>query len=319
MAVTDSSTLSAEYQNYLDRELLEKIMPMLQLAPFAKRAPLPAKSGHKACTWFRFAEPSTTNVAQVTTEGSTPGTAEKQLSLETVSATLVQYMQYITLTDVLSATELFDHTEEAIREHGEDAALHMDNLIRDELGSNETGKNYVYSDTNWATSNGTAASAANILDAATHIKIDSAPTVDGNNYIGVAPCEVARDLMRDTDWLQVHKYSAPEGLFNGEIGKLYGVRILETNKGFRSASAGSQYAYSASGNTYSTFVFGRNAYGVPNLEAQTPFSPQVITADGADKSDPGNLKTTVAFKTFYVAQTLQPKWISEIYSGTNFS
>lgn len=318
MAVTSSSTLSAEYQNYLDRELLEKIMPMLQLAPFAKRAPLPAKSGHKACTWFRFAEPATTNIQQVSTEGTTPGSSEKQLSLETVSATLVQYMQYITLTDVLSATELFDHTEEAIREHGEDAALHMDNLIRDELGSNETGKNYVYSDTNFATSNGTAASAANILDAATHIKIDSAPTVDGNNYIGVAPCEVARDLMRDTDWLQVHKYSAPEGLFNGEIGKLYGVRILETNKGYRSAST-TQYTYAAAGNTYSTFVFGRNAYGVPNLEAQTPFSPQVITADGADKSDPGNLKTTVAFKTFYVAQTLQPKWISEIYSGTNFS
>lgn len=293
-------------------------MPMLQLAPFAKRAPLPAKSGHKACTWFRFAEPATTNIQQVSTEGTTPGSSEKQLSLETVSATLVQYMQYITLTDVLTATELFDHTEEAIREHGEDAALHMDNLIRDELGSNLTNKNYVYSDTNWISSNGTAASAANILDAATHLKIDSAPTVDGNNYIGVAPCEVARDLMRDTDWLQVHKYSAPEGLFNGEIGKLYGVRILETNKGFRSASAGSQYVYSASGNTYSTFVFGRNAYGVPNLEAQTPFSPQVITADGADKSDPGNLKTTVAFKTFYVAQALQPKWISEIYSGSTF-
>tara|TARA_S200002703_G_scaffold159632_2_gene173835 strand:- start:4437 stop:5396 length:960 start_codon:yes stop_codon:yes gene_type:complete len=319
MAVNTTSTLSDQFQKYFSKQLLEKIMPTLRLAPFAKKSPLPGKSGSKEMRWFRFAAPSTANIQEVSTEGTTPGSSEKSLSLETVDAVLTQYLQYITLTDILTATELFNHVEESIREHGEDAALHMDNLIRNELASNETGKNYVYADTDWANSNSTAISASNVLDSVTALKIDSAPTVDGNHYAGVFPCETARDLMRDSDWLEVHKYSAPDGLFEGEVGKLYGCRVLETNQGFRSESTGSQYSYSASGDTYSSFVFGRNAYGVPELNSQSPFSPQVIIADTADKSDPGNLKTVVTYKSFYTAKTLQPKWVAEIYSGTAFS
>lgn len=323
MATTKTADVSAQYQAYLDKQLLKKIMPKLQLAQFAKRAPLPGRMGSKTITWHRFADPSTSTIASVSTEGSEPASSEKQLSLTAVTATLAQYFQKITLTDILTATEFFNHTEEAIRAHGQDCALHCDNTIRDHLGSDMTSgsdnKNLVYSNSTWANSNSNPVSADEILDAATALKIDSAPTVDGRNFVGIAPCEVGRDIMRDTDWLDVHKYSSPDGLFDGEIGKLYGVRILETNQGFRSDSGGSQYAYAASGDTYSTFVLGGDAFGVPDLGTQSPFAPKVLIAEGPDKSDPGDLTKVISFKVFYVAKALRQAWISEIYSGTNYS
>ena len=57
---------------------------------------------------------------------------------------------------------------------------------------------------------------------------------------------------------------------------------------------------------------------MPNLASQSPFSPKVMIADGADKADPAGLKTTIAFKSFYAAKILQPKHVCEIYSGSGF-
>lgn len=324
MATNTTSTLSSQYQAYLSKQLLDKIMPNIHLARFAKKKPLPGKQGSKTMTFFRFAAPSTSAIQTVSTEGTTPSSSDKTMSLETISATLVQYLQQIVLTDILSATELFNHTEEAIREHGEDAALHMDNIIRNELATNTSGKNYVYADdTAFASSYDDAIDEQDLLDAATALKIDGAMTVDGNCFVASMPVQVSHDIMNSTSgtWHKVSEYAAPDGLFSGEIGKLYGVRVMETNQGFTSIGndgTPAQYTYSASGQVFSTFVFGQNAFGVPELTSQSPYSPQVLIADGPDKTDPGNLKKIITYKSFYTAKILQPKHIAEIYSkGTS--
>jgi N4-gp56 family major capsid protein len=108
-------------------------------------------------------------------------------------------------------------------------------------------------------------------------------------------------------------------LFNGEIGKMYGVRFVEHNNAWRSGAT--QGTYSGAGVVFSAFMFGRNAFGVPDLATVgSPFAPQVNVVQGADKSDPANLiKALVSFKTYYVAKVSQPKWIAHFYtqSGSN--
>jgi N4-gp56 family major capsid protein len=317
---TSAAGLSSQYQRYLSRQLLEKILPSIHLSKFALKKALPGKQGSKTMRFFRFAEPSTANIQSVGTEGTTPSSSDKSMTLETVDADLVQYVQQIVITDILSATELFNHTEEAIRQHGEDAALHCDNIIRNELASNTTGKNVVFSGdaTTFSALSGDEIDEQDILLAATKLKQDGARPVDGVNFAASMPTEVAFSILNNTSgvWQGAAQYSAPENLYSGEIGRLFGVRVMETNKGFRS-DVGTQYTYDGAGAAFSTFVFGKDAYGVPELNSQSPFAPQVLIADGPDKSDPAALKKVISYKTFYTAKILQPKHVCEIYSTIN--
>lgn len=41
---------------------------------------------------------------------------------------------------------------------------------------------------------------------------------------------VAYDLMRDSEWIDAHKYAQPENLYEGEIGEIAGVRFVQTTE-----------------------------------------------------------------------------------------
>jgi N4-gp56 family major capsid protein len=107
---------------------------------FAQKVPYPTKTGgNKTVRFFRFDNPS---IASITTlsEGTSPtgGAGERQLTLSTVEATLEQFGSSIVLTDVLLATELFNHLAQATKQLGEDAALHADTLSHRALVLNTT-------------------------------------------------------------------------------------------------------------------------------------------------------------------------------------
>jgi len=56
-----------------------------------------------------------------------------------------------------------------------------------------------------------------------------APGYDGNDYLCVASIRALRGLRDDTEWLQAALYGDPDRLFNYEVGKLHGVRFVESN------------------------------------------------------------------------------------------
>ncbi len=59
MALNTTTSLSDQYQNYFSKKLLTYAVQALVLDQFAQKTPLPAKSGHKAISMFRFDAPST--------------------------------------------------------------------------------------------------------------------------------------------------------------------------------------------------------------------------------------------------------------------
>ena len=61
------------------------------------------------------------------------------------------------------------------------------------------------------------------------LKRQNAPTIDGY-YIAIVHPDVAFDLKEDSEWVDAAKYGAPEQLFNGEIGRIAGVRFVETTE-----------------------------------------------------------------------------------------
>ena len=274
MAVTTTSSgsgstgIQASLQTYFDKKLLEQTLKTIVLDQFAYKSPLPSKIGSKDVKFFRYPESSTSDV-ETLTEGTIPATsAYKQLSLETVSVTLAQYGQIVGITDLLSAVELFNHMEQATVQNGQDAALKVDELLRNTLGdSTSLQLRYAGAATSYATVGGTddALTALDILDASTNLRVNNARTSNGYFTAVMAP-EVARDLMNDDDWLEASKYGDVDQLYRGEAGRYMGTRIVTTTNPFRSTS---QYTYAAAGAKYSTFVVGDQAYGGVNLPTRS--------------------------------------------------
>jgi len=129
--------------------------------------------------------------------------------------------------------------------------------------------------------------------------------------------QVARDLMNDGDWIAAHHYAAPDNIVRGEIGRLHGVRFVETTLPYR-AAVGAQFTYVSNGAYYGSVVVGAEAYACASLNSQSPFAPSIIITNGADKSDPLNLQTKVGMKFYTAAKNIQPKHIARVYSTTNY-
>ena len=316
--LSTTSGISDQIQRYFDKKLLTQTLKTIVLDQFAFKAPLPGKAGHKTIRFFRYPESATTDV-QTMTEGTllTLGNS-KQLSLTTVDVALAQYGQTVTISDLLSAVELFNTMEQATVQNGQDAALKVDELLRNILGdSTAIQLRYAGAATNYATVGGTddAMTALDILDAATNLRVNNARP-SGGYFTAVMAPEVARDLMNDDDWLEASKYGDPDNLFRGEVGRYMGVRVVASTNPYRQNT---QHTYAAAGTRYSTFVVGDQSYGGVNLATMSAYSPKMIIAQGPDKTDPLAQFTTVGFKFYYGGAIINANHAVNIYSVTNYS
>jgi N4-gp56 family major capsid protein len=336
-----TGSVSAQFQTYFSKALLERAIPLLQMEQFAMKAPYPTKTGgNKTIRFFRFGDPSISAISALS-EGTTPSSGdERDLTLSSVEATLVQYGSKIILTDVVLATELFSHLAQATKQLGEDAALHADTLCHRALvqdSSTSTGTNvatksyarYAQNGTNgttWATSSvaNSAITATDLLDGATSLFINRAPKIK-DGYALVAHPAVIRDLQQDDDWLKVSSYSAADQIFKGETGKLFGVSVISSTnvQTFATAAAGIADAATANAAGYANVLLGGGAFGVPSLSSLaasgSPFAPKVTILDAADKSDPYGQRVIASFKTFYAAKQLDPRFFRVIVAKSNYS
>ena len=336
---TSSTGITNSLQAYFSKELLKQITQNLVLDQFAKRQALPEKAGKNSVRFFRYVEPETSNIKALSEgDGHTGGTAwakgaYKEMTLEYVDVSLAQVGQVIGISDLLTAQELFNHLEQATTVNGQDAALQLDNKIGYTLGDDTSitgGTTITANKINrfagaaaYYAATPTSAqvmSGLELLDTATALKVNNAPTTSGY-YTAVADPRVLRDLQNDSDWISSRHYGDPDAIFKGEVGKYAGIRCIESTNSYRTAAgnATARVTYSGSGNTYSTFVFGDQAYGVVDLASQSPYGPKMQIAQGPDKTDPLGQLTTIGFKTYYGQAILQPKFLAQVYSGTNYS
>jgi N4-gp56 family major capsid protein len=339
MATNTSSTLSNQYQNFFSKKLLTYAVEALVLDQFGEKAPLPAKAGNKAITMFRYGSPSTSAIENLT-EGTAPS-GTRSLTLSKIEKALTQRGQVVKLTDILTATDLFNSLQQSIKTCGEDAALDLDTITRNVLvGSNAAGSakengdgsaldnsdtlTEMYADggtdytTFEATTSGNTLDAGAILDAVTKLKVNRANPVSGGHYVCVASPQVLSDIMKINEWLNAAQYSNVGELYKGEVGSLYGAKFVMTTNPFISGIANAEdddrFDYDNSGggglaagkDVHASLFLGQQAYGVPDLGTQSPFSPKVIITDEADKSDPLNQVTNVGFKTFWSTLRLNP-------------
>ena len=125
-----------------------------------------------------------------------------------------------------------------------------------------------------------------------------------------------------SDWISSRHYGDPDAIMKGEVGRYAGIRCIETTNSYQTAhgaAAANRVTYSNTGSVFSTMVFGDQAFGTVDLASQSPYAPKMSIAQGPDKTDPLAQLTTVGFKTYYGQKILQPKFLAQVYSGTNYS
>ena len=273
--VTTDAALANQYQNYFSKKLLTYAVQALVLDQFGTKAPLPAKSGHKAISMFRWDTPKATDINTLT-EGDASSVGERAISLTKISKTLIQRGQIVKLSDVLNATDLFNSLQQSVKINGQDAAIDMDNITRNILVGSNVGDNVnsgataqeggystnpatnldngdslteIYADgtkqtaaggqysTFESTTSGNTLDGAAVLNAVTQLKVNRAQPTSGGMYACVASPQVLSDLMQDNTWLNASQYSNVEELYKGEVGRLFGAKFIMTTNGFITADA----------------------------------------------------------------------------------
>lgn len=294
--VASSGTL---LQNWLFKKTLENFESELY---FAKMGEKPMVSeGYSTVSW---AKPSklTRSVSQTTlVEGVTPASAA--FAFATVTATPVQYGLYVEVSDQLLNVAPVDILGKAAVEVRNNLARIIDQVIQAEVVA---GSNVIWGGD--ATNRPSIDAndkiiAADLRDAATKLKSLDAHTFDGY-YVAIAHPLVSGDLKAESNgaWIEFSKYTTPEKLFKGEIGALFGVRIVESSN---------VQSFASTVTVYPTMVMGKGAYGVADFSsAEVLYSPL-----GASKSDPLAQRATVGAKVFFAAKRLQEDAMVRIESA----
>jgi N4-gp56 family major capsid protein len=120
------------------------------------------------------------------------------------------------------------------------------------------------------------------------------PFADGN-FVGYAHVNAIHVLTKDQTWKDWNQYMLPkETMYAGEAGRTWAVRWIKSNLCPRYAVA----AHSVN----MSFLFGQEAYGV--TEALGGLEMYLVS--GAQKSDPTNTLSYLAYKITAAAATLNP-------------
>ncbi len=328
------NVLTHGMKTYYDNELLENARSQQFFAQFGKKTPLPKGRG-KTVEWRKWDTiPAETATLQ---EGVTPD--GRKLGQTNITATVSQYGDYAEISDVLELTYVDDVILGATEEFAAAGAETMDIVIRDAIDSDvSTGINVVYA----PKSNGTAVTARKTVSTTsegvttvttqgidsdckitptlinhivTMLKKNKAPKINGD-YIAIIHPSVAMDLRESQGWLNAHQYAQPEEIYNGEIGKLHGVRFIESTNA--KVWDGSDSSTNSGVAVYATYIFGKDAWGV--VDPAGAGMEMIVKGKGSGgTADPLDQRSTVGYKFATAAKVLYPERIVRLETASTFS
>ena len=295
--VTTQSSLSPEMKVFYSDYLIDNAVPKLVHDQFGQKHPIP-KNGGKTIE-FRKYSPLPKMLTPLT-EGVTPD--GQTLTVSTIEATVAQYGGYITLSDVLLLTAIDNNMVQATKLLGNQAGATLDTITREVLNG---GTNVVYAG-GVASRSALAAtlSVDDVKKAVRALKVQNAEKID-NAFVGIIHPDVTYDLTNDPKWEAVKTYD-PEDWYEGEIGRIFGVRFVETTE-----------AKIFEGGVYSTLILGDNAYGVTEIEGGG-LQHIVKQLGSAGTADPLDQRATVGWKATKVAERLVEQFMVRIESKSSF-
>lgn len=248
---TQTAGLTHQATVFYERTNLDRLYPMFRFGQIPEPHPLPMNSG-KTIQMKRYALPGfNTTPAAEGVIGSPVGQAST-----TITSVVEQYSDFMSTSSLLSETDISNTREQMKEDLSYRAAGTVDTIIRTEIDSNTAGL---------VSTQGGSLSAADFKANVSLLKGINVKPLQGEDFVGVQHPYVTYDLISDNTaggFIDALKYANGTQVLNGEVGKVGGVRIMEsTNVGTAGASPNVQYY---------TYIFGKGGFGQVDLMGRGP-------------------------------------------------
>ena len=329
-AATEYGDITPRVAVHAAKDMLKRGQPYLVLEKFGQAKPLPTR--HSKVQKFRRY-----NALSLATSGLTEGVTPtaKQLSVTDVTATLSQYGDLVTITDVVQDTHEDPVLKEASEVLGEQAAQTIE-TIRFNVIKAGTTVQYANGDARNAVN--TEMTLADQRKATRTLKRQSAKRLTSvvsstTNYgteaippsfIGLIHPDMETVIRGFTKadgtsaFVPVEKYGQLSP-FESEIGKVEDVRYV-TSTVFapwedEGATKGTMISTTGTdADVYPCMIIARDSYGIVPLKGKNSLIPSVINPTPS-KSDPLGQRGHVSWKAMQTAVILNDLWMVRIESA----
>lgn len=314
-AVSNTTTVTNVISKYYDKLFLrvaESKLVHQQLGQLNRKVDKGEGGyGSGLVQWTRW-----TNLPLVSAgQGEGVATTAVSMTATAVTATPAQYDAAVSISDILAYSSFGDIMKAAIERLAYNAGLSIDTVVRNAIALGGTIQN----------STGVAAAAWTTIPATGYLLVSEvrkavrtlraadALELEDGYFAGVAHPYSLYDLMGDTTtggWIDANKYTDgnADKLLKGEVGKLYGVRFLETSNGYYRDNSG----IVASGDIHTTIITGRDSFGVTKMQDLKTYVKGFGSAGAADPTDK---IATAGWKTMFGVGVLN----STFYVSLNHS
>ena len=302
MALTTTGTLSSVVKAYYDKRFLMRAEANFVYKQIGRIGVVPRGEG-KTVVWNRYTNPTAKSTAL--TEGTDPTPAG--LSATLVSATIAQYGNFEQITDLLDLTSIDNSIASAVDLLAYEAALTIDTVIRDIVVA---GTNVLYAS---GVANRTSIISTDVVTVADVRKVvrelktnNAKPVMKMKSFVAVIHPDVEYDLQGDTAWVGAAQYveKGIERIWNGEVGKMYGVTFLNSTQAPILTNSGS-----TTEEVYQSVFFGEEAFGVSELQNLTTY------VDSPSPRSALRLYSDVGWKAGFTAKILNDAFMYRLESA----
>lgn len=219
---TTSNGMSPLMESILNRYVLDNNKTQRKYTKFGQKVDIP--KGKTKTVGFDKLSPLPKATTPLT-EGVTPRGAA--VNITRIKGEPEQFGNYVSYTDQLDffandpSPEVLKYTE-LLSENQIETFEHLDAM---ELAS---GLNVFYAGE--ATSRSELTGVLTVKDvrrAVTSLKRNKVQPADGKDFIAFIHPDVTYNIHNDPEWRQPHTYADTKELYDGEIGRLFGVRFIE--------------------------------------------------------------------------------------------
>ena len=302
---TSTGTLAHLATVYYNTRALDQVRQMFRFLGVTEPDQIPMRVG-KTVQWFRYALFAANT--SPTSEGLVG--AGLPLTTSTVSATVSEYSDFLTISSFLEETAIDPITQNAAEQLGYRAGLSVDTVTRNEFDVNTSAQIGTL---------GAAFSAADVRKAVTLLRAINVRPRDGDLFKGIIHPYVVYDLQADNtaggfidlmrwgqnlggDYLKNYQESLDQGVIGAVGGCMFKASTNVTTSG------------SAPNVLYSTYIAGRGGVGSVDLAGRGPSRVENpnnqsfrinIVRGGPQIADPeGKIGSACSYRFVYVAKTL---------------
>jgi N4-gp56 family major capsid protein len=219
----------------------------------------------------------------IAVEGEPPEVEALTIGYHEYSVT--QKGRIVGVTDVAMDLSPFELMSVAAERVGYDARMTVDRSVADAVLNSSNGLTLLPAGTG-------PLEARDIRRWVVDMKVANIPTFPDGFYVAMVHPDVIYDFQSDTSiggWIEAAKYGSPDKLLTGEMGRMYGVRFVETTVG-TSDGAGN----------FQTVVFGPDYFAFGDMQSIQTY----MVRPGGDHMDPLAQKGLVGYKGMWGASTI---------------